>query len=207
MDSNNMSNNMNSNMNNNMNSNTDSNNMYSNNMYNNNMYNSTPSMGSPIIEENNRWKGVIGALLGALLGGLAWTAIGCLGYISGWIAALIFVLAQAGYKKMSGKEDFFGTVISAVFGLLVIIPATYASYAFNFFKAVNEGVNSHFNYFEVLRDMPVYMERYDLWGQFGMNLVKGYIFTIIIAVCMIAGNGKSKKNNVKKETDRKQNLK
>lgn len=126
-----------------------------------------------------------------MLGGLAWTAIGCLGYISGWIAALIFVLARAGYKKMGGKEDFFGTVISAVFGLLVIIPATYASYAFNFFKAVNEGVNSHFNYFEVLRDMPVYMERYDLWGQFGMNLVKGYRLYIYNHHCCLYDSGQS----------------
>lgn len=173
----------------------------------NNMNSSTPSMGSPIIEENRRWKGVFGALIGAVLGGLAWTAIGCLGYISGWIAVLIFILAQAGYKKMNGKEDFFGTVISTIFGLIVIIPATYASYAFSFFKVLNEGVNSHFHYFEVLRDMPVYMERYDLWGQFGLNLVKGYAFTIFVALFVVVGNMKSKKKDVKIEIKQEQNLK
>lgn len=87
-------------------------------------YTASGAYTSPVIEKNNRWKGVIGALIGAILGGLVWTAIGCLGYISGWVAILIFFLAQVGYKKLNGKEDTFGIVISVVSGcsLLFLLP-------------------------------------------------------------------------------------
>ncbi|MGN1147531.1 MAG: hypothetical protein ACI4TB_03860, partial [Lachnospiraceae bacterium] len=145
---------------------------------------------SPVIEKNNRWKGVIGALIGAILGGLVWTAIGCLGYISGWVSVLIFFLAQAGYKKLNGKEDTFGVVISVVFGLLIIIPATYASYGFSVFQALNEGAHSHFNYFDVLLDLPMYMNRYELWGQFATNLFMGYAFTVVFGVFALLGKRK-----------------
>lgn len=147
-------------------------------------------ISSPIIEESKKGRGILGAFLGALLGGIVWTLIGCLGFISGWIAVLIFFLAQAGYKKLSGQEDKFGYIISAVFGLLVIIPATYASYAFQLFKELNEGIRGYFTYWEVLVDMPLFMQRYELWGQFLGNLAIGYVFTGIMAVSMIFGNTK-----------------
>lgn len=147
---------------------------------------------SPVIEESKRGRGILGAFLGALLGGILWGIIGCLGFISGWIAVLIFFLAQLGYKKFSGSEDKFGIVISAVFGLLVIIPATYASYAFSVFKALNEGARAYFTYWEVLADLPLYMDRYDLWGQFLGNLGMGYLLTGVAAVYMFFGSRKKR---------------
>lgn len=155
---------------------------------------------SPIIQEKKRGMGVLGAVLGALAGGVIWTIIGCLGYISGWIAVLIFVLAQAGYNKLSGTPkgadvDKFGVIISAVLGLLIIIPADYVSYSYAVYKALNEMGN--FPFFEVLRDMPFYMERYELWGEFGANLAMGYLFTGIAAIYMLCASlgkkGKKKK--------------
>lgn len=154
-------------------------------------------MTSPIIEENKRGRGV----LGALLGGILWAVIRCLGYISGWIAALIFIFSQAGYRKLSGKDDKFGIIISVIFGLLVIIPATYFSYGFGLFQSLNE--YGHFTYLEVLGDLPLYMERYELWGEFAGNLAMGYVITGIIAVVMLVGNKGKKakpqnnKNNIK----------
>lgn len=155
---------------------------------------------SPIIQEKKRGMGVLGAVLGALAGGIIWTIIGCLGYISGWIAILIFVLAQAGYNKFSGTPkgadvDKFGVIISVVLGLFIIIPANYVSYSYVVYKALNEYGN--FPFFEVLRDMPVYMERYELWGEFGANLGMGYLFTGIAAIYMLFASlgkkGKKKK--------------
>lgn len=145
---------------------------------------------SPIIEQNHRGRGIIGALLGAIAGGIIWTIIGCLGYVSGWIAALIFLLAQWGYKKLAGKEDSFGIIISVILGLLIIIPATYASYGFSVWQELNEIGN--FSYWEVLMDLPMYMNRYDLWGYFLGNLGLGYLFTGIIAISMLFGGRKKK---------------
>ena len=54
-------------------------------------------------------------------------------------------------------------------------------------KELSEGLKGHFTYWEVLVDLPMYMERYDLWGNFLGNLAQGYIFTIIVAIFFIAG--------------------
>ncbi len=148
--------------------------------------------GNPVIENNRRGLGVLGAALGALVGGLVWTGIGCLGFISGWIAVLIFVLALLGYKLFTKKEDFFGKVISAVFCLIVIFPATWAAYAFSVLKALNENFGG-FSYGEVLLDLGSYMDRYDLWGDFGANLLMGYGFTVLVAGCYLIGNRKSRR--------------
>lgn len=91
-------------------------------------------------------------------------------------------MAQAGYKKLNGEQDILGIIVSLVFGLLIIIPATYASYGFSLWKSLNEEFGRGFSYFEVLADMPLYMERYGLWSDFIKNLVMGYAFTGIAAI-------------------------
>lgn len=150
------------------------------------------NIGSPVIESDRKGLGILGAALGALAGGVIWTIIGCLGFVSGWIAALIFFLARWGYKLLSKKQDTFGNVISVVFGLIVIFPATWAAYAFSVWKALNEGIVGHFSYMEVVFDLGMYMDRYDLWGDLGTNLAMGYGFTILIAVFYLIGNRRYK---------------
>lgn len=157
---------------------------------------------SPIIEDSKKGIGFVGALIGALIGGAIWTAIGCLGFISGWIAILIFFLAQFGYKKLAGKTDKFGVIISLVLGLFIIIPATYASYGFSFYKELNDAFSNRFTYWEVLADLPHYMSRYDSWGNFLGNLGKGYLFTGVAAVYMSSsafGNKAKAGKKTKKE--------
>lgn len=149
----------------------------------------------PIIEENHRMRGALGALGGALTGGLIWMLIGCLGYMSGWIAVLGFMLANGGYTLFNKKKsDIFGVVISFIFGLAVIAPATYGSFAFQVLQALKEGLSGRFSYGEVLVDLPLYMSRYDWWGDFWMSMLKGYIFTIIVGIGFLAdGISKQKK--------------
>ncbi|MBQ7780605.1 MAG: hypothetical protein IJ405_01085 [Lachnospiraceae bacterium] len=148
---------------------------------------------SPVIEKPHRMRGVLGALGGALLGGVAWTLIGCLGYVSGYIAILIFILANGGYKLLSKKSDTFGVIVSVIFGLITIIPATYCSFAFSVLKALKENLSGHFTYGEVLMDLPMYMDRYDWWGDFWGNLAQGYIFTIVVAIFFIVDAVKKRK--------------
>lgn len=146
------------------------------------------NIGSPVIESSRRGLGILGAALGALAGGVIWTLIGILGFVSGWISVLIFFLARFGYKLLSKTQDTFGNVISVVFGLIVIFPATWASYAYSVWKALNDGIVGHFSYGEVLLDLGMYMDRYDLWGDLIANLAMGYGFTILVAVFYLIGN-------------------
>lgn len=175
---------------------------YANSNYNNGNYNmgytnangmNTGYAPSPVIEKSHRMRGVLGALGGALLGGVAWTLIGCLGYVSGYIAILIFILANAGYKLLSKKADTFGVVVSVIFGLITIIPATYCSFAFSVQKALEEGLSGKFTYGEVLMDLPMYMDRYDWWGDFWGSLAQGYIFTVVVAIFFIVDAVKKRK--------------
>lgn len=166
-----------------------------------NFYTQPATVTSPIIEKKNRGMGVLGAALGALLGGVLWTLVSCAGYISGWISVLIFLLAQGGYSKFSGAKkgeaaDTFGVVISVIFGLLIIIPANYVAYGYGVYKALDKV----FPFTEVLRDLLMYMDRYELWGDFFMNLGLSYLFTGFVAVMVLVGSRSGKRKN-------KQNLK
>lgn len=147
----------------------------------------------PVIKEVSKVKGLIGALGGALLGGAIWIGIGCLGFVSGWIAILIFLLAQGGYKLMNkGEIDRFGSIISVILGLVIIFPATWCISGFQVFSALNKSAPGHFSYFEVLGDLRLYMDRYDLWNTFYSNLAMGYLFTGIAAIYVGVGALSSK---------------
>ena len=152
----------------------------------------------PVIKEVSKVRGLIGALIGALLGGAIWIGIGCLGFVSGWIAILIFLLAQGGYKLMNkGEIDRFGSVISVILGLVIILPATWCISGFQVFSALNKNAPGHFAYFEVLGDLRLYMDRYDLWSSFYSNLAMGYLFTgiaaIYVGVGALSSRGKEKR--------------
>lgn len=137
----------------------------------------------PVIREISKAKGFIGALIGALIGGAIWILIGCLGFVSGWVAIAIFLLAANGYKKMNkGETDTFGIVISVVLGLAMILPATWCVSGWQVFSAMNKNAPGHFSFFEILGDLPLYMDRYDLWKYFYSNLAMGYLFTGIAAI-------------------------
>ncbi len=143
-------------------------------------------------------KGLIGAIGGALLGGAIWIGIGCLGFVSGWIAILIFLLAQGGYKLMNkGEIDRFGSIISVILGLVIILPATWCISGFQVFSALNKNAPGHFSYFEVLGDLRLYMDRYDLWSSFYSNLAMGYLFTgvaaIYVGIGALSSRGKEKR--------------
>ncbi len=156
------------------------------------------SGNQPVIKEVSKVKGLIGAIGGALLGGAIWIGIGCLGFVSGWIAILIFLLAQGGYKLMNkGEIDRFGSIISVILGLVIILPATWCISGFQVFSALNKNVPGHFSYFEVLGDLRLYMDRYDLWSSFYSNLAMGYLFTgvaaIYVGIGALSSRGKEKR--------------
>lgn len=147
----------------------------------------------PVIKEVSKVKGLIGALIGALIGGIIWVVVGFLGIIWGWIAVLIFVLAQGGYRKMNhGEIDKFGIIVSIILSLVIILPATWCVCGFQMFKALSENAPGHFSYFEVLGDLRLYMDRYDLWNTFYSNLAMGYLFTGIAAIYVGVGALSSK---------------
>lgn len=139
-------------------------------------------VSSPIIEKSHVGLGILGALLGALLGGLAWTIIGALGYIVGWIGILIVFFAYTGYSIFEHKKDKIGLVVSIVFSILVIIPATYLSYGWDYYCAMNESVTGYTTLLRALQDVQVYLTTYGEWGSFFADLAMGYAFMLLAGV-------------------------
>lgn len=153
---------------------------------------STGNMGTPVIEENRRVFGIIGAIGGALIGGAAWVLVGYLGYIVGWIALLIYFLAVTGYKKLGKKEDTFGYVFCGILVLVVVTIATYLYFGLWLTRELND-IGKHVTIGRVFGNMKWFMHNYDLWGSFIKNLVMGYLFSIAATIGMFVSSIKGEK--------------
>lgn len=139
------------------------------------------SSASPLLEaeENHMMRGIIGALLGALLGGILWTAVGMIGYVSAWIGVLMALFARTGYKMFSGKDDKVGVILSTVFCLIVVLPATFLADGWNYYKDMNSFMAGSVTLFRALKDYPVYLTSTDSWGRMLGNIGLSYVFIII----------------------------
>lgn len=130
-------------------------------------------------EESHRMRGIIGALLGALLGGVLWAAVGMLGYFSVWIGVLMDVFASTGYKMFSGKDDKFGVILSIVFCLIIVLPATFLADGWNYYKEMNSFMAGSVTLLRALKEYPAYLTSTDSWGRVLSNIGLGYVFIII----------------------------
>ncbi len=141
----------------------------------------------PIIESNNTGLGIFGAALGAVLGGLLWTVIGALGYVSGWIGILIIFFAYTGYEIMARKSDKLGVIVSIVLGLVVILPATYLSYGWSYYCMVNEEILGYTTLPRALTELDAFMEKADIWGDFWKDVIMGYAFMLVAGIYYLVG--------------------
>ncbi|MGN0506837.1 MAG: hypothetical protein ACI4FZ_09755 [Lachnospiraceae bacterium] len=130
-------------------------------------------------EKPHRIRGILGALLGALLGSILWTAVGMLGYVSAWIGVLMAVFARTGYKIFCGKDEKFGVIISTIFCLILVMPATYLAAGWGYYQNVNSYMAGSITLFRALKEYPVYLSSSDSWGRLLSNMVLGYVFIII----------------------------
>lgn len=153
----------------------------------------------------HRGMGILGAFCGALLGGIIWTIIGVLGYVSGWIGLLIIWLAVKGYTLFAKEEDKIGWTISIVFGLLIIAPATYASNAWVYYQALNESIPGYTSLWDAFVQLPAYLTEYNEWGTLIGNLVMGYLFAGVAAIYMGIGvfSGKHREKRENKKNKKK----
>lgn len=77
--------------------------------------------------------GIIGAIIGASIGGVLWTVVGHLGYIV-WITGFLAIyLAFHGYRLLAGKVSPLGAFLVFVISILVIVVANLATWAWEFY--------------------------------------------------------------------------
>lgn len=127
---------------------------------------------------SNVFLGIVGAILGAAIGGIAWIAIGKLGYIAGLAGYLMMYLAIRGYRKLSGFLDKKGQIISLVIALLMIFFANYLSFALDYCKYYSSGSYSIGNIVNAFIKIPNFLTVTDGWRDFLLNLAIGYGLSI-----------------------------
>lgn len=152
-------------------------------------------LGNAVIAQTHTGLGILGALFGALLGGLLWTVINVLGYVSGWIGILIVFFAYTGYKILARKEGGMGIAVSLIFAVLVVIPATYLGWGWSYYQDMNKTMAGYTTLGRALMEMPAYLSGYDLWKNFIAEIAMGYGFMLIAGIYALAAAffGKNKK--------------
>lgn len=126
---------------------------------------------------SNVFLGIIGAIIGAAIGGIAWLILGRIGYIAGIAGYFMMYLAIRGYRKLSGFLDKKGQMISLIIALLMIFFANYLSYAIDYCK-YTYGSYSIGNIFNAFMKIPSFLTVIGGWGDFILNLVIGYGLSI-----------------------------
>ncbi|MBQ8814392.1 MAG: hypothetical protein IJZ85_07860 [Lachnospiraceae bacterium] len=136
--------------------------------------------------------GIIGAFVGALVGGIAWFLVGCVGYIAGIVGYLIIYLSAMGFKKGAKVLTKGGAVIAIIFSVVMIFVANYALYAWQFTQAY-EG---RFTFMECLGQLGGWMKSdSEVMGGFVKDIAIGYAFTALAGFSTVKsmfGNKKKK---------------
>ena len=141
---------------------------------------SLTGMPSLEAEQDHRLRGILGAFLGAFLGGILWTAVGMLGWVSIWIGVLMAIFARTGYALFAGKDDKLGAIVSTVFCLVLVLPATYLAAGWNYYKSMNEFMGGSITLVRALKEFLPYLKNSsDAWDSFMYSIGLGYIFILL----------------------------
>lgn len=128
-----------------------------------------PTNGEPV--ESNVILGIIGAIVGACLGGIIWIIIGKIGFIAGIAGFLIITFAIRGYRMLSGSLDKKGQIISLVIGLIMIFVANYVLTAILYSKYLD-------GFMTALKILPTLLRTSEILIPFIKDLVIGYLLSI-----------------------------
>ena len=132
---------------------------------------------SPIVQAKpSRLLALLGALAGAMVGGVLWTIVGAMGFYAFWTGFLIVFFSWQGYVILRNEQELFGVVISAVCSLFIALPATYLEWVWLYYTGSNGGIYGYVPLSRVLRELPVYLKASGVPGMLMFDLILGYIF-------------------------------
>lgn len=145
----------------------------------------TVTMEAP--NKGNTVLGIVGALLGACIGGGLWLLISRFGYIAGIVGFITIFLSYKGYELLSKKKiDKIGVVIGLIFTILAIFVAEIFSVGIEVYKQINEMFDYSFK--SSMSDAwQLILHDSEVKGAFIKDLIVGYIFTIVASFAYIRG--------------------
>jgi hypothetical protein len=122
--------------------------------------------------------GILGAFLGAAIGGVLWIVIGKLGFIAGIAGFVMMSFSIQGYRKFSGLLDKKGKIISLLIAFIMIFGAQYMSYALEYCKAYYSGIYSISNLSYSFKNVFDFLSLTESWSYFLKDLAIGYALSI-----------------------------
>ena len=120
--------------------------------------------------------GLLGALLGAVVGSVAWILLSQLGYIAGLGGLAIVFCSMMGYKLLGGHLDRKGVICAVIFSIVMVYLANRISWSFSASRALADyGVS----FSDVFRNFWALLKKTELVGSFVKDLVIGYLLTAL----------------------------
>ncbi|MDO4432303.1 MAG: hypothetical protein Q4B80_03175 [Aerococcaceae bacterium] len=137
--------------------------------------------------------GMIGALLGALVGGALWVVIGHFGYYA-WVAGFIAIaLGFEGYKRFGGKVSKVGAALVFIIVIAVLFGASIVEWAWLFFDAYKEA-NPDLTFMTVLMDMPeILWNDPDIRPEFLKDIAIGLGVVFVFGIFSVSSSYKESK--------------
>ncbi len=135
-------------------------------------------------QKSNIVLGIIGAILGAMIGGVAWVLVRKAGYIASIVGVITIVCALKGYELLGKHLNRLGVIISSVVSVAMIYFANRISYAWMFYEEMKEYGGSY-SFFEAYSDVITVLKLGENMGPYYQDLIVGLLFTGVGAIGII----------------------
>ncbi len=141
----------------------------------------------------NHGLGLIGAVGGALIGGILWIVLYRAGYIAGLAGYLAVFCAMKGYHKFAGGTSRAGTILSTVIAIVTIILCHGIALAWVIAVEVNALNPGRATIGYILSHFGEMMDLLELWGSFWLDLLIGLALGIVASIGPISAAIKQEK--------------
>ena len=150
-------------------------------------------------KKGNFLTGIVGAVLGALIGCVAWVLIYKAGYIAGIAGVIMAVCAMKGYELLGGHLDRKGVIASIVILIAGVYLSNKIAWSWEAYDALKE---MGLTFFDAFRNLDIILLESDLTGAFYGDLAIGYGLTALATITNIinafrASNGSYKFRKMK----------
>ena len=128
--------------------------------------------------------GTVGAIIGALLGGVLWVVIGRIGYYA-WFAGFLAIFAAFyGYRMLGKRVSRQGSIIVYAVSIIVIFLASLTEWAWRFYDELKKMYQVTF--FEVWKATPeLLMQNPELRRRFLIDIAIGLGIVIVAGIFLL----------------------
>lgn len=136
--------------------------------------------------------GILGAIVGAAIGGVAWVLVGLAGVIVGYIGFLIFFLSILGYMAFCKDKVGFGIGLSCILSVVTVFAATITVTVLQVLNQMNDGSMGFVTFGTALSYTIGLLKNFEdsksIWG----NVAMGEIFVILGCIARASNARKNK---------------